>query len=71
MSEAVKPPERVTVNGTAGVKVYLCQPCAAKLRELAAKAPGGRLRSLDTRILCPECRAGSLAASAMRPPDGS
>lgn len=50
-----KPPEVVNVGGRPGLKVYLCQPCAAKLRELARKA-GGILETIDVSVLCAECR---------------
>jgi hypothetical protein len=51
----IKPPEITVVGERLGLKVYLCQACAAKLRKLAAEQ-GGHLVEINTRELCEKCR---------------
>lgn len=51
----MKPPEIVSVGDRLGVKLYLCQACAAKCRALKAQH-GGQLREIDVRLLCQKCR---------------
>jgi hypothetical protein len=53
--DMVKPAELVDLDGKRGLRVYLCQPCAAKLRTL--RDQGADLRSIDLRLLCDACRA--------------
>jgi hypothetical protein len=50
----MKPPEITKVGERLGLKVYLCEPCAAKLRKLKDEQ-GGDLRSIDMSLLCDDC----------------
>jgi hypothetical protein len=48
----VKLPEIVIDKGRVGLKFYLCQTCATKLRALKN---GDQLHEIDLRMLCEEC----------------